>query len=240
MHNQLAYKMKIHIKDCACIPNPLFVILKIISILSRRDFVPLIFRQSIQLLLSSKDETHLKSFMMTEKSFVDIGANVGVHTLSMAKKGVFVYAFEPSPNALETLYRLTKFFDNIEVFPYALGSKEGLVKVYLHDNSETDSMFFSTDYTGVCEVKMKTLDDFNLKNIGIIKIDTEGFELHVLKGAVKTLKREKPRLILEIHNPLFDNEANIKRFLMSLGYEKFRKIWKFPRYGQFHLIVNWS
>jgi len=240
MRNQLAYKMKIHIKDCACIPTPLFIILKIISILSRRNFVPLKFRQSMQLLLSSKDETYLESFMTTEKSFVDVGANVGLHTLSMAKKGAFVYAFEPSPNALKTLYKLAEFFDNIKVFPYALGSKEGLVKFYLRDKSETDSMFFSNDYTSACEVKMKTLDSFNLKNIGTIKIDTEGFELHVLKGAVETLKREKPRLILEIHNPLFDNETNIKRFLMSLGYKNFRKIWKFPRCGQFHLIASWS
>ena len=143
MHNQLAYKMRIHIKDCACIPNLLFIILKIISILSRRSFVPGTFRQSIRLLLSSKDETHLKSFMVTEKSFVDIGANVDVHTLSMAKKGVDFYGGEEVKRPLAWWivsplgYSYSEYFKQYKLKAYP---KEGLIEIYLVPKMSTKNV----------------------------------------------------------------------------------------------------
>ncbi len=48
------------------------------------------------------------------------------------------------------------------------------------------------------EVAKKTLDDYNLRNVGFIKIDVEGHELAVLKGAIATLRREQPNFLVEI------------------------------------------
>ena len=48
-------------------------------------------------------------------------------------------------------------------------------------------------------VPLRTLDSFNFKNVGLIKIDTEGYEVPVLLGAERTIKENKPRLIIEVH-----------------------------------------
>jgi hypothetical protein len=69
---------------------------------------------------------------------------------------------------------------------------------------------------------MRTLDSFNLTNVGFVKIDVEGHEEAVLHGGVETLKREKPNLMIEIeerHAP--GSLARVSTFLDDLGYSGF-------------------
>src|SRR5437868_5966109 len=70
------------------------------------------------------------------------------------------------------------------------------------------------------EIEVRTLDQFDLRNVGFVKIDVEGHELAVLEGAARTLARERPNLLIEAnehHRP--DAVGSIRRFMAELDYE---------------------
>jgi hypothetical protein len=82
----------------------------------------------------------------------------------------------------------------------------------------------NNDLNGVKEVKTinvetKRLDDYNLENVGFIKIDVEGHELKVINGAMRTIKRCLPNLIVEIEER-FRSKAvfTVAKFLGEIGY----------------------
>ena len=67
-----------------------------------------------------------------------------------------------------------------------------------------------------CEkINVKNLDSYKFKDIGLIKIDVEGYELNVFKGGIKTLKKWKPIILFEEHNI----NSKVFKFLRSLNYE---------------------
>ena len=66
-------------------------------------------------------------------------------------------------------------------------------------------------------INTKKLDDFSFDRIDILKIDVEGFELEVLKGSEKTIKRLKPKIILETHSRELRQKCD--DFLKKAGYQ---------------------
>jgi len=103
----------------------------------------------------------------------------------------------------------------------ALGDKNCVAKLNLHRKWGHDSIVRKQeDYTGHrVEIPVKTLDSLAIRNVGLIKIDTEGYEVPVLLGAEKTIISSKPRLITEGHNPVNEQEQKITAILKSLGYK---------------------
>lgn len=67
-------------------------------------------------------------------------------------------------------------------------------------------------------VPLRTLDSFELSDVGFIKIDAEGHELQVLQGASATITLCKPNLLIEVRR----NEASVYALMRSLGYEACR------------------
>ncbi len=246
MH-QVYDKAKYHVEQWRVIGGLDFGIRRLFMIIRRRKFIPIpeVLRRGMVLkgLRCDFTEPHLIPFMRLPegKSFIDVGANIGTHSIPFAAKGVLVHAFEPSPTARRILEEKAKEYNSIIIYPYALGSKEVSAQLFLHDCSSCDSLIHKATYfTGrTAAVKIKTLDSFNIQNVGIIKIDTEGYEEEVLLGSLETIKREKPRIILEVHEPLAKNGRRLTSILKSLGYSCF-KVWKPPRTGQFHLIGDYK
>ncbi|MBS7617891.1 FkbM family methyltransferase [Candidatus Bathyarchaeota archaeon] len=119
--------------------------------------------------------------------FVDAGANFEVWTFFVARVGYEDYAFEPSPRPYRFLTE--NALPNVHVFNVALGDVEGEAELKLHERSEYDSLIYeNVGFSGkTVKVKVRTLDSFKLESIGLIKIDTEGFELPVLLGARETI-----------------------------------------------------
>ena len=64
----------------------------------------------------------------------------------------------------------------------------------------TENPLSTGDTVETIRVPLRTLDSYNLSNIGFIKIDVEGHELDVLRGAEVTLRRDQPNLLIEIEN----------------------------------------
>ena len=207
----LFHKARIHIEETVWRKNLRLTVLNFLSIVNRRG-IPL--PSALYTYFNSPDadpdledladERFLSKYLVPEngKSLVDCGAGLGMWSLFVAEKGNRVYAFEPSPKAYRILVRRTKNYPNIQAFPYALGEKDAVGRLGL--------VAFSTVGTLDREVKnlhggetidiaIRSLDSLSLSEIGVIKIDTEGYEIPILLGAQKTIEREKPRLVIEVH-----------------------------------------
>jgi FkbM family methyltransferase len=150
------------------------------------------------------DEAFLVGYMIPEqgKCLVDVGAATGLWTLFVAKKGVQVYCFEPSPKSYTVLKRKTQAYSNVHAYPYALGDKDSIGRLGLAAFSLSGTMdaeIKGLHKGGTIDIPVRSLDSLGIVNIGIIKIDTEGYEIPILQGARATIEKDRPRLIVEVH-----------------------------------------
>ena len=138
---------------------------------------------------------------------VDVGANIGLHTLNMARivgNTGQVFAFEPDPSNFEILRKNVKInnYQNIILEEKAVGDKHGRVTLYQSDHPGNHRLFPQTKQAkGEVEVELTSLDkyfiDSNLaEKINFIKIDVEGLEFSVLNGMKNILKNNKKIKIL--------------------------------------------
>jgi len=198
-------KAKIYVEDVACFKSFRFVIFSLLHIINRR--IPLFKIILGNDLTRIGSENHLEPYFVLENDgcFIDVGANVGLWTFYMAKKGVEVHSFEPSPKPYLILRKKAEDYPKVKVYQCALGEKNYTTELNIHIASGHDSLLKSEeDFVRRISINVKTLDSFKLQNIGLVKIDTEGFEVPVLMGAKKSILRNKPRLIIEIHSPYKD------------------------------------
>jgi FkbM family methyltransferase len=143
---------------------------------------------------------------------IDVGAHRGRHCLVMAEK-VFpagrVLAFEPLPMCREGIeqevadYR-PELAHILKVHPYALGDFSGKTEFVVAKDALAYSGLKKRQYDGPTElehipIEVKRLDDMceNLPAVKFIKVDAEGGEYHILKGAVRTLQRCRPVVAFE-------------------------------------------
>jgi len=153
---------------------------------------------------------------------IDIGANRGEFTYYLSKlvgDAGFVFAFEPGKRAWTLLVRtIIKYnLNNCIPIKHALGdeSKKGILSTspYLFREARINQ-----NHKGEEEVvHIKTIDEMflNYLPINFIKCDVDGFELNVIKGAIKTLSRYKPILLIEITQ----DQDKIMELLSNIGYK---------------------
>lgn len=182
-----------------------------------------------------KDEGQKELFKLCKQGdvVIDIGTNIGYVLLNFAK-GVgsegYVYGFEPNPitytKCLENI-RLNKF-SNINVSNVGLGDiqTEGEISILHADNRGTAFIAPISSSRNNTKVNIITLDYFvqnhNIQRINIIKIDVEGYELNVLRGAQTTLKKFKPTLFIEMDDNLLRRQntspEQLMTFIEGFGY----------------------
>lgn len=161
---------------------------------------------------------------------VDVGGNVGHFAYYLSRLTRQVHVFEPNPICLAQLQRIRR--RNMEFHDVALS-----------DCSGSAVMRFDPDNTGIGtieaanrldnnpgirtiierEVKICRLDDLNLRDIAFVKIDVEGHEPAVLRGAVRLIENQKPILLIEIerrHNSTAFEE--VEDLLARFGYSAWR------------------
>lgn len=160
------------------------------------------------------------------RTAVDVGGHVGLWSFNLAHRFQQVHAFEPvaahrdcfTSNVLEDLTT-----PNVTLHACALGDREGSVYIRTEPTSSGDSRV-----DGDGEIPMHTLDSFNLQDVDLLKIDCEGYELFVLRGAEAMLARCKPVVIVEQkpgHAQKYGlGERDALPFLQSLGYRVAREM----------------
>lgn len=165
----------------------------------------------------------LPALCNSEKAAVDVGANRGMYTHVLLRHCPFVHAFEPLPDLCHLLRRT--FRDRVHIEEVAISDRDGQAGLLVRTNALSLSTLEGegqvvTGETSTVSVQTKTLDSYGLENVGFVKIDVEGHEIEALHGAVKTLSRERPALLVEIeerHRP--GSLEEVTRLLGELDYD---------------------
>lgn len=174
----------------------------------------------------------LKSF----DTFVDVGAHYGSWSIPLSKKFHRVIAFEPFAETFQCLAQNTRELPNIEINNCAIGDKEDKIKIAAGKYNDTNNPGGFT-VVGKGNIPMITIDSLGLDSINLLKIDVEGYELYVLRGAVDTIKKCRPIVVIEenLRSMLEHNipEGTAAKFLEELGATKVCKMhanlfYKFP------------
>lgn len=157
---------------------------------------------------------------------IDGGAFAGVWTLELMKHFDEVYAFEPDRDnrqcLISNVINKKNDFHGLNIMSKALGDKNQTVKFKKNPSPTSHHVYANrekeeADY----EVEMRTIDSYELDNVGFIKLDLEGYDMFGLQGAEKTIKRCKPVICIEMkgagkHYGVDDKQ--IKKYLKELGY----------------------
>lgn len=166
-----------------------------------------------------------------EDVVVEVGSNIGVHTVVLSKlvgnKGV-VYAFEPRRIVYQTLCAniALNSLENVQCRCEAVGEIAGTIMVPELDYNKEDN--FGAGSLGKFKegdvVPMITVDEINLSQCSFLKVDADGNELEVLRGAEKTILQHRPILFME--NDREEKSAVLIEYILSLGYKLY---WHLPR-----------
>ena len=143
---------------------------------------------------------------------IDVGAKIGMYTYRIRRHSSEVIAFEPIP-MFNRILRAVFEGKRGRVEPYAVSNQRGTAKLrlpYGHDGSPKfgrstiePANYFDPEIIArndELEVETRRIDDYELPDVGFIKIDVEGHELAVLEGAAATLSRHTPNLLIECND----------------------------------------
>lgn len=180
--------------------------------------------------ISSKIVTQLCD---TDKIFVDVGSHIGsiISAVQLYDEQVEIIGIEAIPDKVE---RLRKNFPSVQIYECAVGDSEGEVNFYIdtlqsgYSSLEKKTETHNQDYIKKIKVPLKTLDNLipSDKKIGVIKIDTEGAELGVLRGGVKLISKNRPII-------MFESAPNEKN---NTGYEK-KDLWSFFHNLNYEILI---
>jgi FkbM family methyltransferase len=159
---------------------------------------------------------------------IDVGANMGAHTVplaaELARQGRTMLALEPQPVIFQQLCANLALngLMNVLALPYACGSQAGVVSFAAPDYRQQGnfggvSMSAQGGISAVVTAPCQPLDEIVQQNlVALIKIDVEGFELEVLKGARNSIARCHPALYVE--NDRVEKSAPLIQWLMDRDY----------------------
>lgn len=170
-------------------------------------------------------------FIENDSIILDIGANIGIHSVfysKIAKEGS-IFSFEPSRDTFTILLRNVKNLSNVIPFNLALSDKTEIVNFYECEDNALSGL--KDTLRSPVRILSKVLcfrgDDFipnlNLTKLDFIKIDVEGFEEQVLKGLEKTIRLFKPKVFCEIYKGQYSNLKPLDtiNFIINLNYKAF-------------------
>ena len=153
---------------------------------------------------------------MTGNLVLDIGANFGVMGQALEASGYTVVSFEPQPDVYAVLCK------NVTGACINMGLADApatltMPKILTGSRANYGGQSIGTrSELGTIPVKVCTLDSLEFSNVGLMKIDVEGFEEKVLRGAVDTIARCKP--VMYIEDDRVSQSASLRSFIKSLGY----------------------
>jgi len=175
----------------------------------------------------------LRRFLQPGQQAIDIGANYGVYTLSIAKSvgptGA-VWAFEPASSTAAFLAQgiAANEFTQVTLECSALSRECGSAQLQLNDNSEINALVRDGQSASASEtVRVVTLDDcmqrYGWEHIDFVKIDAEGEEVNIIEGARRFLAEFSPLILYEVKVSRAFHLELVSKFA-ALGYDSYRLV----------------
>jgi FkbM family methyltransferase len=171
----------------------------------------------------------------------DVGAYIGNHTLAFAERAARVVAFEPNPVTYELLKLNCRDHPNVVPLRLAASDHGGTARAAVPRTNYGESRI--TDEVAEGELpltfELVRLDDVELlasDRVGLLKIDVEGHEPQVLRGAERLLRRDRPLVVLEQHaRAISGGTSPSLDLLRELGYRHFYALERVPGW----LVPQW-
>lgn len=151
---------------------------------------------------------------------LDIGANVGLWSRDLSAVFQTVTAFEPVQD-FRQCFVLNVPSSNVDLRPCALGAEDTMIDMIVTPGN-TGHSHVNTTSLGQGQIHMWCLDSLEFDRVDYVKIDCEGYELNILRGAERTLKQHRPIVVVE------------QKFHADTG------ITEDTRYGAMNLLVSWG
>ena len=171
---------------------------------------------------------------------LDIGANIGMHSILFSKYFKFVLSFEPHPLIYKLLeFNLNNYARNVKSFNFGLGSETRIS--YLNVRNNIGGGFVSLSPVKNHEnflVKIKNAKNLRFlrdKNIKLIKVDTEGSEFEILNSLVSLINLNHPAIIFEDWETKKTIKSSSIKLLESLGYNFYIPT-KLPKRTNYFLV----
>ncbi len=166
----------------------------------------------------------LERFLVDDSTVIDVGAHIGTVSIPLSYKAKRVISFEPSQVSFGLLQKNIELngIQNIDARNKGLGSKPGHASLAPMPEGNAGGQTLDADEAGSIEVS--TLDA-EAESADLIKIDVEGMEMEVLKGATKLIERSEPSIFMEIFPQALRANGvrprDIQRFFRERGYSLF-------------------
>ena len=167
---------------------------------------------------------------------IECGCHIGTHTIKIASLCDKIYGFEPMPDTFEVLNKNIQlnYINNAIIYKKGVADKPGLTKYSwipetnpggsgLDDNPMGKPEWINTTTKNI-EVELTTIDSLNLDKLDFMKIDVEGYETLVIKGAINTIQRFKPVIVMEVWRDHFGSvdinyTKELFKDLLDIGYD---------------------
>ena len=153
---------------------------------------------------------------------VDVGAWCGTWSMAMQPYAKNIYCYEPNKLHFECLTKNLSAYSHIRLYNQAVGNDDGFIKLTEESATQNTRVLLEKGDT-----KISKLDSLELQGVDFIKIDVEGLEMEVLRGAEKILEQVK-YLMIELNGnseKYGSSKKDIKQHLKSLGFKVLLKTW---------------
>jgi FkbM family methyltransferase len=196
----------------------------LVSVAPSRYRLPILYKS--QLLKSSCENElrYLGKILLGKKIAIDVGVYEGWFSYAMSRLFSKVYSFEINSGIAKCLTDCR--LDNVELIDIGLSSSFQETTLYIPFFKGKPQFGWASlepgNYPGAESylekpVRIQPLDSFNIQEVDFIKIDVEGHELEVLKGACQTIRSNMPVILVEIKDKNIDC---VTEFLVNIGYQR--------------------
>lgn len=192
------------------------------GMLPKSSLVPLFFASAHMKGKQEPELLYLHNILPNCRLAVDIGANNGMYSYYLSNISQAVKAFEPQPSLCDMLRAWNH--PKVEIFNMGLSDQGGTLILHVPKDESGRGLAPLASFRALpnsieYQVPVQRLDDFGFKHVDFIKIDVEGHESEVLRGAVETIQINHPLLLIEIEQRHLDRPiGDVFIEITALGY----------------------
>jgi FkbM family methyltransferase len=170
--------------------------------------------------------------LFREATALDLGANIGNHSLFFSDYFKHVHAFEPNERTFRVLELNARLVDNVTCHQVGLGDAAGTARFLANAANVGASRIVPAGTSGASEIRLTTLDAAvsGIADVKLIKVDVEGHDHAALVGAKETILTHRPIILFEqLADDAVAGESATAALLRSYGYRTFAVIRRHPR-----------